>query len=83
MALRLHVDQNVPPQTTTPAPERRAAVHTDRRKRSRSGRRGDDPHVNWRRVAWLFAGYALFVSIRSLPSTLRRKLFERSTAIGS
>ena len=43
----------------------------DRRKRSRSGRRTSDPHVNWRRIAWLFAAYALYLSVRSLPETVR------------
>jgi len=37
---------------------------------SRSGRRTTDPHVNWRRVAWLFAAYAIYLSVRSLPSTV-------------
>jgi hypothetical protein len=74
-------------QTTKPIPERRAAVRTDRRKRSRSGRRAHDPRFNWRRWTWLFAAYALFMSLRSLPSTLKKKLkgkiFERSTALPS
>jgi hypothetical protein len=35
--------------------------------------------VHWRRLAWLFAGYAIFLSIRSLPATLRQKLFSRTT----
>jgi hypothetical protein len=64
-------------------PERRTAVRTDRRKYSRSGRRDDDPHVNWRRWAWLFAAYALFMSIRSLPSTVKKKLFDRSAGVPS
>lgn len=55
-------------------PERRAAVRADRRKTSRSGRRSSDPRVNWRRVAWLFAAYAAYLSVRSLPLTLRRYL---------
>jgi hypothetical protein len=56
--------------------ERREGRRNDRRKNPRNGRRSTDPRFNWRRVAWLFAGYALFVSIRALPSSLRR-LFER------
>jgi len=28
--------------------------------------------VNWRRLAWLFAVYATYMSIRSLPSTVKR-----------
>jgi len=66
-------------ETAAPTAERRQAVRTDRRKHSRSGRRAQDPHMHWRRVAWLFAGYAIFLSIRSLPATLRRKLFSRTT----
>jgi hypothetical protein len=61
--------------TKTPETERRAST-SDRRRRSRSGRRAGDPHFNWRRIAWLFAAYALYVSVRTLPSTIR-KLFER------
>jgi hypothetical protein len=69
----------VPAETTTPTLERRGAVRSDRRKHSRSGRRAKDPRFNWQRLAWLFAGYAIFLSIRSLPATLRQKLFSRST----
>jgi len=70
-------------ETTPPRPERRGAARSDRRKYSRSGRRGDDPHVNWRRWAWLFAGYGLFMSLRSLPSTVKKKLLERSKGVRS
>jgi len=73
----------VPAETSTSTPERRSAVRTDRRKHSRSGRRDDDPHVNWRRLVWLFAGYGLFMSLRSLPSTVRKKLFNRSSPVQS
>lgn len=73
----------VAPETTTPTSDRRGAVRTDRRKHSRSGRRSNDPRVNWRRWAWLFGIYALVMSVRSLPSTVRRKLFERSNAVPS
>jgi hypothetical protein len=66
-------------ETTIPTPERRGAARTDRRKRSRSGRRSHDPHFNWQRLAWLFAGYAIFLSIRSLPATLRQRFFSRTT----
>jgi hypothetical protein len=65
--------------TTTPTPERRGAARTDRRKHSRSGRRAHDPRFNWRRIAWLFAGYAIVLSIRSLPAMVRQKFFSRST----
>jgi hypothetical protein len=62
----------------TPIPNRRGATRTDRRKHSRSGRRAHDPHFHWQRLAWLFAGYAIILSIRSLPATLRQKFFSRS-----
>ena len=39
--------------------ERRAEGRVDRRRISRSGRRTSDPHVNWRRLTWLFAVYVL------------------------
>jgi hypothetical protein len=75
---------SVTAQTTKPSSERRAAVRTDRRKRSRSGRRANDPRFTWRRWTWLFAAYALFMSLRSLPSKVKRKLkFERSRALPS
>ena len=74
---------SVADETTRSFPERRAAVRTDRRKYSRSGRRGNDPHVNWRRWAWLFAAYALVMSLRSLPSTVKKKLFGRSRGVPS
>ena len=54
-----------------PDPDRRTKPGGDRRKRSRSGRRTDDPHTNWRRIAWLFAIYAIYLSVRSLPDTVK------------
>jgi len=65
------------PEPNIPQPNRRVPG-ADRRKRSRSGRRTSDPHVNWRRIAWLFAAYALYLSVRSLPETVRN-LFGRTT----
>jgi hypothetical protein len=65
--------------TPTPTPERRATELNDRRKYSRSGRRTTDPHVNWRRVAWLFAAYAICLSVRSLPSTVWKFIKSEST----
>jgi hypothetical protein len=61
--------------------ERRASAPSDRRTQSRNGRRQSDPQPEWRwrRAAWLFAASAAVVSIRSLPSNLRR-LFGRRTA---
>jgi hypothetical protein len=58
--------------------ERRSSDRRDRRKYSRSGRRADDPHTSWRRVYWLFGAYALYLSVRKLPSTFRR-LWRRET----
>jgi hypothetical protein len=67
-------------QTTIPVPDRRAtANNNDRRKHSRSGRRKTDPHTNWRRIAWLFAAYAAYLSIRSLPATVKN-FFKRTPA---
>jgi len=43
----------------------------DRRKNSRSGRRAKDPHTNWRRLAWLFGAYAIYLSVRSLPDAVK------------
>jgi len=62
-----------------PDVDRRATAGADRRKHSRSGRRSTDPHVNWRRLAWLFAGYTTYLSIRSLPDAVRRR-FRRTAA---
>jgi len=68
---------------TPPTFERRRSERTDRRRLSRSGRRDNDPHTNWRRWAWLFAGYAVFMSLKSLPATVKKKLLERSRAVTS
>jgi hypothetical protein len=57
--------------------ERRDGGRSDRRKRSRSGRRSADPHRNWQRLTWLFAFYVAYVSLRSLPASIRR-VFTRS-----
>jgi len=65
-------------ETTIPVPDRRStAPRNDRRKNSRSGRRATDPRVDWRRAAWRFAAYALFLSARSLPASVK-KFFLRS-----
>jgi hypothetical protein len=69
----------VPAEPISPTPDRRGHARSDRRKHSRSGRRARDPQFNWRRLTWLFAGYAIYLSIRSLPATLRQKLFSRTT----
>jgi len=57
---------------------RRRGASGDRRRNSRSGRRDGDPRVNWRRIAWLFAAYAVYVSVRALPATVKQ-LFTRSS----
>jgi hypothetical protein len=54
--------------------------HGDRRKNSRSGRRAADPHTNWRRLAWLFAAYAAFLSLRSLPLAMKNSVLDRVRA---
>ncbi len=64
----------------TPTPtDRRNPRSSDRRRNSRSGRRASDPHMNWRRLAWLFAAYAVYLSIRSLPATIKRYLRREDT----
>lgn len=54
-----------------PDSDRRARARSDRRKNSRSGRRAHDPHTNWRRIAWLFAAYAAYLSVRALPEAVK------------
>jgi hypothetical protein len=54
--------------------ERRVADRRDRRANSRSGRRKGDPRMNWRRIAWLFGAYAAYLSVRSIPASLKRLL---------
>jgi len=56
---------------SVPSPDRRNPPGGDRRKHSRSGRRARDPHTNWRRIAWLFAVYAIYLSVRSLPDAVK------------
>ena len=63
-----------------PENERRQAQQGDRRKNSRGGRRNGDPHSNWRRIAWLFAAYAMYLSVRSVPATVRRMLQRKNPA---
>jgi hypothetical protein len=64
--------------TIIPIPDRRStAPSNDRRKNSRSGRRATDPRVDWRRAAWRFGAYALYLSARSLPASVK-KFFLRS-----
>lgn len=70
LALQLHWQVDVADPSVTV--ERRSLARQDRRKHSRSGRRAEDPHTTWRRVYWLFGAYALYLSVRKIPSTLRR-----------
>ena len=78
VALRLHDGPDVA-ETRVSSSERRGARGGDRRKNSRSGRRDGDPRVNWRRIAWLFAAYAVYLSVRSLPATVKQ-IFTRSSS---
>ena len=66
-------------ETSTFSAERRG-VSADRRKKSRGGRRATDPRDpwRWRRVAWLFAAYAAYLSLRSLTSTVKGYLLRRT-----
>jgi hypothetical protein len=77
VALRLHNTGGVS-EVNVPALERRRRPSGDRRRNSRSGRRASDPRFNWRRLAWLFATYAVYLSIRSLGDTIKR-VFQRPT----
>jgi len=76
------VDVSETSSSTVPMADRRAAGGGDRRKHSRSGRRSTDPHVDWRRLAWLFGAYAIFVSLRSIPSTVWNFFKHQTTAAG-
>ncbi|HEV8347853.1 MAG TPA: hypothetical protein VGQ16_14855 [Vicinamibacterales bacterium] len=67
------------PDSFASTPERRATSRTDRRKHPRSGRRASDPHFNWRRIGWLFAVYAVFLSLRSLPSAIKKCFANQNT----
>jgi len=60
----------------------RRIVGADRRKISRGGRRESDPRTNWRwrRLAWLFAAYAVYLSVRSLPATVKGYLARKNTS---
>jgi len=81
VALRLHQSSDVSEATQPTVDRRRTAENADRRRYSRSGRRASDPHMTWRwrRLAWLFAGYAFYLSVRSLPASVKR-LFRRTPA---
>jgi len=74
VAVTLH-DRGGVFQEIVPTTNRRNAAN-DRRRKSRSGRRTSDPHLgwHWRRLAWLFAAYAIYLSMRSLPATVKKRL---------
>jgi len=59
----------------------RRTVGVDRRTHSRGGRRAGDPHANWRwrRLAWLFGAYAVYLSFRSLPATAKKHFTRAKT----
>ena len=67
------------PESKVSTYERRRAAGGDRRRNSRNGRRAGDPHVNWQQIALLFAAYAIYLGVRSLPATVR-KMFQRTRA---
>jgi hypothetical protein len=68
---------------TVASTDRRAtgADRVDRRKNSRGGRRTSDPQNSWRwrRLAWLFAAYAVYLSARALPGTLKGYFSRKGT----
>jgi len=55
-----------------PEIERRRRGVSDRRQHPLNGRRRSDPRRNWRRLTWLVAAYAAYVSLRWLPPGVRR-----------
>jgi hypothetical protein len=71
MALSLQIARAMVDVAATSTEQNRRA-RGDRRAHSRSGRRRSDPRTNWRRVAWLFAAYAVYLSFRSLSATVSR-----------
>jgi len=79
VALRLHGAFGVADVQKRVTTDRRQGIG-DRRKNSRSGRRTSDPRGEWRwrRIAWLFAAYAAYLSVRSLPETLKKYLARRT-----
>jgi hypothetical protein len=54
--------------------DRRAAGLMDRRQQPRNGRRKQDPRKRWRLLALWFGVYGAYLSLRMLPSVLRRYL---------
>jgi hypothetical protein len=78
LASPLHHSSAVVEHSTVSTDRRGAGI--DRRKKSRGGRRATDPRNEWRwrRLAWLFAAYAVYWSIRSLPATVK-SYFKRTT----
>ena len=52
--------------------DRRAPGRIDRRQRTRNGRRKQDPRRRWHVLALWFGAYGAYLSLRTLPSVLRR-----------
>lgn len=51
--------------------DRRRADLEDRRESRRGGRRPGERSRRWRRLGWLFAGYAGYVAVRALSERAR------------
>jgi hypothetical protein len=81
LASALHYSAAVA-ENSTRSSERRG-VGSDRRKQSRGGRRATDPRTawRWRRLAFLFAAYAVLWSLRSLPETVKRYVKRTTTPV--
>jgi hypothetical protein len=51
--------------------DRRGTDSEDRRKSRRGGRRPGERRRRWRRLGWLFVGYAVYVSVRTFSERAR------------
>jgi hypothetical protein len=81
VAFGLHSTADVVKTFSSAVPsDRRWSGGPDRRRHSRSGRRKTDPHMDWRRIAWLFGAYAACMSVRSLTANVW-KLFKRDKPV--
>jgi hypothetical protein len=54
--------------------DRRLIDSADRRKSRRGGRRPGERRRRWQRLGWLFAGYAVYVGVRTLSERTRALL---------
>jgi hypothetical protein len=54
--------------------DRRDSDREDRRKSRRGGRRPGERRRHWRRLGLLFAGYAVYVGVRTLSDRARTLL---------